>query len=112
MNNKLNTRLKRAGRIKPKLKASGRPRLIVFRSLKHIYVQVFDDASGKVISSASDLKIEKGSKLEKAKIVGTEIAKKTLEKKVNSVSFDRNGYKYHGRVKQIAEAAREAGLKF
>lgn len=112
MNTKLQTRQKRANRIKPKLITSGRPRLIVFRSLKHIYAQIFDDASGKVISAASDLKISKGNNLEKARQVGEEIAKKALEKKVNSVSFDRNGYKYHGRVKQVAEAAREAGLNF
>lgn len=112
VNSKAAVRIKRARRIKAKLKSGDRPRLIVFRSLKHIYAQVFDDQTGKVVAAASDLKVKKGSKLEKARSVGEEVAKQALAKQVAAVSFDRNGYKYHGRVKELAQAAREAGLNF
>ena len=95
-----------------------RPRLAVFRSVKHIYAQVIDDAAGSTIAFAStlsrDLKGTLGSdkKQDAAKKVGALIARICLEKKVDKVVFDRNGYHYHGRVKALAEAAREAGLKF
>lgn len=112
VNSKAAARIKRALRIKAKLKSGDRARLIVFRSLKHIYAQVFDDKTGKVVAAASDLKLQKGSKLEKARSVGAEVAKQALAKQVTVVSFDRNGYKYHGRVKELAQAAREAGLNF
>jgi len=93
---------------------SDRPRLIVYRSLTHIYASVFDNKTGKTILSTSDLslKIKKGKKVEKATEVGKEIAKLALEKNVSEIAFDRNGYKYHGRVKALAEGAREGGLKF
>jgi len=92
-----------------------RPRLCVFRSLKHIYAQIVDDTEGKTLVSASDLELKKKKgmkKVEIAKEVGKLIAKKALEKKIEKVSFDRSGYKYHGRVKALAEGAREGGLKF
>jgi len=92
-----------------------RPRLCVFRSLKHIYAQIVDDTEGKTLVSASDFEIKdkKGlKKVEIAKEVGKLIAKKALEKKINKVAFDRSGYKYHGRVKALAEGAREGGLTF
>ena len=95
-----------------------RPRLAVYRSLTHIYAQVIDDGSGKTLAAAStlsaDLKgtLDAGNKTDAAKKVGTLIAKICLDKKVDKVVFDRNGYLYHGRVKALADAAREAGLAF
>jgi large subunit ribosomal protein L18 len=92
-----------------------RPRLCVFRSLKHIYAQIINDEEGKTLVSASDLELKdkKGlKKIEIAREVGKLIAKKALEKKIEKVSFDRAGYKYHGRIKALAEGAREEGLKF
>ena len=95
---------------------SARPRLAVFRSLTHIYAQVIDDAQGRTLAAASSL--EKGlkdgkmKKTERAKAVGGAIAKKALAGGVTDVVFDRGGNRYHGRVKALADAAREAGLKF
>jgi large subunit ribosomal protein L18 len=92
-----------------------RPRLSVFRSNQHICVQLIDDEKGKTLVSVSDLKVEKKkglTKTEIAKEVGKLIAKKALEKKIEKVVFDRGGYKYHGRVKAIAETARQQGLLF
>ncbi len=89
-----------------------RPRLSVFRSNQHTYVQLIDDQKGKTLVSVNDLKMKKGSKVELSKQIGKVAAEKALEKKIKEVVFDRSGYKYHGRVKAIAEAAREAGLKF
>ncbi len=90
------------------------PRFSVFRSNKYIYLQLINDADGKTIASFSDLKINKKgrTKMEIAKEAGITIAKKALEKKIKKVVFDRGGYKYHGRVKAVAEGAREGGLKF
>lgn len=104
-------RLKRKIRAKIAV-ASVRPRLSVFRSNKFIYAQVIDDTKRVTLVSASDVKIEKGTKLERAKIVGKSIAEAALAKKINEVVFDRNGFKYTGRIKLVADAAREAGLKF
>jgi large subunit ribosomal protein L18 len=92
------------------------PRLTVFRSNKQMYVQVIDDVQGRTLVSASS-KIEaianqKVTKIEQAKLLGRLIAERTLEAGINSVVFDRNGYLYHGRVKSLADAAREGGLKF
>ena len=109
-------------KIKIRKKISGvpeRPRLTVYRSLNNIYVQLIDDVNGKTLTSAStlskelteELKSEKG-KTSKSKAVGKLIAKKALEQNISSVVFDRNGYRYHGRVQAIAEGAREGGLKF
>ena len=95
-----------------------RPRLNVFRSSNHIYAQVIDDAAGHTLVSASTIDLEVRdeiagkAKTEQAKIVGRVVAQRALSKGVKSVVFDRGGYKYHGRVKALAEAAREAGLDF
>ena len=96
-----------------------RPRLAVYRSLNHIYAQLVIDSTGTTLMNAStlskeiqaDLKKAK-NKVERSKIVGTLIAKKALEKKIDNVVFDRSGYRYHGRVQAVAEGAREGGLKF
>ena len=93
-----------------------RPRLAVFRSNKEIYAQLIDDVSGKTITAASsrdkDIDASKANKVEAAKLVGKAIAEKAVKAGVDTISFDRGGYLYHGRVKSLAEAAREAGLKF
>ncbi len=104
-------------RLKKKIRAKVvgvelRPRLSVFRSNKFIYAQIIDDQKGATLVSASDVKTLKGTKLERAKMVGEEIAKAALAKKINEVVFDRNGFKYTGRIKLVADAARTAGLKF
>jgi large subunit ribosomal protein L18 len=116
---KLTGRQKRKFRIRNKLSGTPeRPRLSVFRSARHIYAQVVDDATGKTLAAAStlspDLKgtLSEDSKIESAKKVGALIAKICLERKFGKVVFDRNGFLYHGRVKALAEAAREAGLSF
>ena len=94
-----------------------RPRMSVFRSNKQIYVQLIDDLSGETLVSASsrnkEVAAKKGvNKSEQAKLVGKLIAEKSLAKGIKSVVFDRNGYLYHGRIKSLAESAREGGLKF
>lgn len=95
---------------------SERPRLTVFRSAKHIYAQVIDDVAGATLAHVStlskDLRNADGTKSEDAKRVGAALAKALIAKGVDKVVFDRNGYLYHGRVKALAEGAREAGLKF
>jgi large subunit ribosomal protein L18 len=93
--------------------------LTIFRSLNNVYAQLIDDVAGKTLAAAStqnkelteELKNTKG-KISKSKLVGSLIAKRALEKNINTVVFDRNGYRYHGRVQAVAEGAREAGLKF
>jgi large subunit ribosomal protein L18 len=112
-------RKKRKVRIRKKVRGSQeRPRMSVFRSSKHIYVQIVDDATGFVLTSASSLSPEfregsgKGSVVESAKKIGAMVAEKALAKEISQVVFDRNGYLYHGRVKALAEGAREKGLKF
>lgn len=110
-------RLKIKKRIRGKISGtSARPRLTVFRSNSEIYAQLVDDSSGKTITTVSsmgktDAKV-KGSKSDKAKSVGTAIAKIAVGKGIQEVVFDRNGYLYHGRVKAVADGAREGGLKF
>ena len=95
-----------------------RPRLCLFRSLNHIYAQVIDDSKGHTLTSASTLEPEiageaKGkAKTARAELTGSLLAKRAIDKGIHQVVFDRGGYKYHGRVKALAEAAREAGLKF
>ena len=93
-----------------------RPRLSVYRSLQNIFVQIIDDTTGNTLVSASTIekgaKIGNGSNIEAAKQIGERIAKKALEKGITTVVFDRGGYIYTGRIKAIADAAREAGLKF
>ncbi len=92
------------------------PRLSVFRSNKGIYVQLIDDVSGKTLIAASSadkgIAGTKGNKIDQAKLVGKAIAEKATKAGISTVRFDRNGYLYHGRVKSLAEGAREAGLKF
>ncbi len=105
-------------RIRNRLSGSAeRPRLCVFRSLKHTYAQLVDDLEGKTLLSVSTLaldgkKLNNGGNVEAAKRVGKLIASQAKERGIESVVFDRGGYIYHGRVKAVAEAAREAGLKF
>ena len=112
--------LRRAHRVRHTLKrkAHGRARLSVFRSSRHIYAQVIDDQAGKTVAAAStldtDLKgaLPKGSDTAAAQAVGKLLAERALKAGVKEVVFDRGGYLYHGRVKALAEAAREAGLSF
>ena len=98
--------------------AYGRPRLSVFRSSKHIYAQIIDDAKGVTLAAASSLEKEvrggakTGANVDAAKAVGVRVAERAKEKGVKQVVFDRGGYLYHGRVKALAEAAREGGLEF
>ena len=123
---KIKTRADRRDRIKFRIRkrVSGdqeRPRLTVFRSLSHIYVQVVDDMTGKTVASAGttepDLKKglsgkTSGGNIAGAKVVGKTIAQRLIEKGIKKVVFDRNGYLYHGRIRAVADAAREAGLEF
>ena len=113
---KADRRLRIRRRIRKRISGTeAMPRLAVFRSNKQIYAQIIDDVSGKTLVSASSLKNEgaqKVAKKEQAAIVGKEIAEKATKAGISSVVFDRGGYLYHGRVKELAEAAREAGLKF
>jgi len=113
-NSKLLQKQKRHKRIRAKISGTAtRPRLVVFRSLKKNYAQLVDDVKSQVLVAASDGSFTKtGNKSERAKKVGMEIAKKALEKGITACIFDRNGYQYHGRVKALADGAREAGLKF
>lgn len=109
--------LRRARRVRNHLKkvANGRPRLSIFRSAKNIYAQVIDDANGVTLAAASSLEGEKkakGSDKDAAAKVGALVAQRAIEKGVKAVVFDRGGYLYHGRVKALADAAREAGLDF
>lgn len=117
MNRLTARRIKIKKRIRSRMSGdSQRPRLSVFRSNTEIYAQLIDDASGKtIIASSSKEKAmakDKKSKLEKAKSVGAAIAKKAVEKGIKEVVFDRNGFLYHGRIKALADGARENGLKF
>jgi large subunit ribosomal protein L18 len=111
-------RARRHRRIRVSLSGTGqRPRLNVFRSLQHIYAQVIDDATGTTLAAASTNEAEartslSGSKVERARAVGKAIAERAKEKGVGAVVFDRGGYMYHGRIKALADGAREAGLEF
>ena len=123
---KIKTKEDRRDRIKHRIRkrvqgTEARPRLTVFRSIAHLYVQVVDDMSGRTIASASTVesdvkgaleKAARGGNVEGAKAVGKTIAARLREKGVTRVVFDRNGFLYHGRVKAVADAAREAGLEF
>ncbi|HDO23645.1 MAG TPA: 50S ribosomal protein L18 [bacterium] len=114
---KLDKRVKRHRKVRTKIIGAGnRPRISVFRSNRHIFVQLIDDSKGITIVSASDLNYKpvgrkKTNKVEIAREVGKDFAKKTLAKKIKTAVFDRSGYKYHGRVKAVAESLREAGIK-
>lgn len=114
MDQKNTARKNRHRRIRAKISGTEKkPRLVVYRSLKYNYAQMIDDEKGKVLVSASDLTEKKqGKKVDMAKKIGETVAKKALEKGIKDCVFDRNGYKYHGRIKALAEGARETGLKF
>ena len=100
-------------RIREKLSGTAeRPRLNVYRSLNHIYAQLIDDQKGETLASASTLKLKTGGNVAAAKDIGKAIAEKAKEKGIKKVVFDRGGFLYHGRVKALADAAREAGLEF
>lgn len=110
---KVENRLRRATRTRSRIQGvSDRPRLSVFRSNAHIYAQLIDDANSVTICSANDMKLTSGTKSEKAAEVGNTIAKLMLEKGIKTCVFDRGGYLYHGRVKVLAEAVRQAGIAF
>jgi len=106
-------RSRRHARVRERVGGSAeRPRLAVFRSLSHIYAQVIDDRAGRTLAAASDLDVKSGKKSERAAQVGKLVAERARDKGVGEVVFDRGGYRYHGRVKALADAARSAGLRF
>ena len=106
-------RIKIKYRVRDKISGTlERPRMTVFRSNKQIYVQIIEDLNGRTLAAASSLGMEKMPKKEQAAKVGEMIAKKAIEAGITAVVFDRNGYLYHGRVKEVADAARNGGLKF
>ena len=117
MNSKVSARQKIRYRIRKKINGSAaKPRLSIYRSNRDIYVQLIDDVNGQTLaatsSKAKDIAAQKGTKTEKSKLVGAAIAKKATELGITKVVFDRGGNLYHGRVKSVAEGAREGGLKF
>lgn len=118
MGAKLSTDTRRKQRVRRQLRkvANGRPRLSVYRSAKHIYAQIIDDEAGRTLAAASTkdkgFSGKTGGNVEAAGVVGKQIAEKAKKAGVENVIFDRGGYIYHGRVKALAEAAREAGLSF
>lgn len=109
-------KIRRRRRVRAKIFGTAeRPRLSVFRSAKHLYAQLIDDEKGKTLVSASDTEIKKSKKMKKveiAHIVGKLIAEKAQKLKIAKIIFDRGPYKYHGRIRAVAEGAREGGLKF
>jgi large subunit ribosomal protein L18 len=106
-------RLHRKRRIRARINGTAKkPRLAVFRSLTSIEVQLIDDTRGVTLLHSYNRNLKVGNNIEGAKAVGKDIAKKALAKKINQVVFDRGGYKYHGKVKAVADGAREGGLKF
>ncbi len=118
MSSKHDKRLRRASRIRRRIQRLGIARLTVFRSPQHIYAQVIDAGSARVLAAASTLEpelrasLKHGGNIEAAKVVGRRIAEKAKAVGVTRVTFDRSGFKYHGRIKALADAAREAGLQF
>jgi large subunit ribosomal protein L18 len=117
-NTRMTARRKQRTRIKIRRNSGARPRLSVFRSGQHIYVQLIDDKAGSTVATASTVEkkqrtaLKNGSTTAAAKVIGTLIAERALKKGVKEVVFDRGGFKYHGRIKALAEAAREGGLSF
>ena len=106
-------RFKRHLRVRNKVSGTAeRPRLVVFRSLKHIYAQLVDDVANRTLATVSDLGLEQGKKAERASAVGKMIAERAKTAGITRVVFDRAGYRYHGRVKAVADGAREGGLEF
>lgn len=113
MQKKQSKRIRLKKRIRVKIKGTEtRPRLSVFRSNKFIYAQVINDLVGKTLAQANDTKMTKGTKTERAKEVGRTISDICLKMKIDKVVFDRNGFKYTGRIKLVADEARKGGLKF
>lgn len=117
MTTKLERRQKIRYRIRKKVAGTAaKPRLAIFRSNADIYAQVIDDVNGKTLAAASsrdkDISAQKGTKVEKSKLVGQAVARKAVELGISTVIFDRGGNLYHGRVKSVADGAREAGLQF
>lgn len=113
MNTKIQKRIRRHKRVRAKIIGTAKiPRLCVFKSNIHIYAQLIDDAKHVVLAQTSDLKLKKEKKTDLATKVGQEIAKLATEKKIETVVFDRGGFKYHGRIKALADGARSSGLKF
>ena len=108
------SRKKRIRRVRSKISGTAnRPRLCVFRSLNYIYAQLIDDENGKILVSVDSRKLKKTkNNIETAEKIGNEIAKLAVAKKISQVVFDKHGYKYHGKVKALAEGARKGGLKF
>ena len=113
MTTKIDRRTKIKYRVRNKISGvAERPRMSVFRSNKQIYVQIINDQTGRTLAAASSLGLEAMTNKEQAAKVGELIAKKAIEAGITTVVFDRNGYLYHGRVKEVADAARNGGLKF
>ncbi len=113
MNKKLEKKIRLKKKIRTKINGTKeRPRLSVFRSNQFIYAQIIDDTTGTTLVSASDITTAKGKKTDRSVAVGTEIAKSAMAKGIKAVVFDRNGFKYTGRVKALADSARAAGLQF
>jgi large subunit ribosomal protein L18 len=112
--NKLQSRKKRTRRTRAKISGTAaRPRLCVFRSLRYIYAEIIDDESGKILASIDSRKLKNAKNtVETAGKIGEEIAKLAIAKKIDKIVFDKRGYKYHGKVKAIAEGARKGGLVF
>lgn len=117
MSEKKTSRLRRARKTRARISRQGTVRLNVFRSPRHIYAQVIDNSGGRVIASASTVdkdiraSVKNGGNIEAAKVIGQKIAEKAKAAGVEQVAFDRSGFQYHGRVKALAEAARENGLR-
>ena len=113
MNKKLEKRIRLKKKIRTKVSGTKeRPRLSVFRSNQYIYAQIIDDGARTTLASASDMTVKSGTKTERANTVGTDIAKLANAKGIKKVVFDRNGFKYTGRIKALAEQARAQGLEF
>lgn len=111
--NKKQQRVQRQTRIRKNIKAvTTLPRLSVYRSNQHIYAQIIDDKTQKTLVAVTENGDTKGTKIERAKVVGQELAKAAVAKKITDVVFDKGSYAYHGRVRALAEGAREGGLKF
>lgn len=113
MNKKLEKRIRLKKKIRTKVFGTNeRPRLSIFRSNKFLYAQIINDEKGVTIISASDIDAKTGTKTERSVLVGTNLAKSAISKGIKSVVFDRNGFKYTGRIKALADAARASGLEF
>lgn len=118
MKSKKLSRLSRANKVRGKISIQKAVRLSVHKTSKHIYAQIIDETGAKTLMSSSTLdkslrdKIKNGGNIDAAKLVGSDIAKKSSSLKLEKIAFDRSGFKYHGRIKALAEAARENGLNF